>query len=208
MGNDIKNELKHILNQGIIMQNPVFVLALALTPVLAVSDTLDKAIGLGMTVLLIMVLSNLVVSLFKSKLSDGVLTIITLAIVAFLVTIAEMIIQVQNIALYEDLGIYLPLTAVSGLILHRALTFSKQNNIIKSVIDGFSYGVGYLVALVIITIIRVIISTGGITLFNIPLRLFDSVYSFDLADTAFGALLIIGLILGIFKTFQQRGESK
>ncbi|MCF7929941.1 MAG: hypothetical protein K9L02_00335 [Acholeplasmataceae bacterium] len=208
MGNDIKNELKNILNQGIFKHNPVFVLALALTPVLAVSNTIGKALGLGMTVLFIMVLSNLIVSIFKSKLSDEVMTIVTLAIVAFFVTVAEMIIQVRNIALYEDLGIYLPLTAVSGLILHRALSFSKQNNVIKSVVDGFAYGVGYLVALIIITIVRVIISTGSMTLFNMRMQLFDSVYSFDLADTAFGALLIVGLILGIFKTFQQRGETK
>jgi len=208
MGNDFKFELKNILNQGIIKRNPVFVLAIALTPLLAVSDTLDKAIWLGMTVLFIMVLVNLVVSIFKSKLSEEFVTIFTIAFVAFFVTIAEMIIQVRNIAIYQELGIYLPLTAVSGLILQRALTFSKQNNVIKSVIDGFSYGFGYLVALVIVTIIRIVISTGSITLFNVPLRLFDNIYSFDLANTAFGALLIIGLILGAFKTFQQRGDSE
>jgi len=208
MGNDIKNELKNILNEGIIKRNPVFVLAIALTPLLAVSDSLAKALGLGLTVLFIMVLVNLVVSIFKSKLSDGALTIVTLAIMAFLVTIAEMIIQVRDISLYQDLGIYLPLTAVSGLILQRAVTYSNQNNVMKSVFDGFAYGVGYLVALVMITIIRIVISTGSITLFNTQLRLFDHVYSFSLANTAFGALLIIGLILGMFKSFQQRGESK
>ncbi len=208
MGNDFKNELKNILNEGIIKRNPIFVLAIALTPLLAVSDSIDKAFGLGMIVLLIMILVNLVVSIFKSKLSDEVITIFTIAFVAFFVTIAEMIIQVHDIALYQDLGIYLPLTAVSGLILQRAITYSNQNNVIKSVVDGFSYGLGYLVALVVITIVRIVISTGSITLFNTPLRLFDNIYSFDLANTAFGALLIIGLILGIFKTFQQRGDSK
>ncbi|MBU1093777.1 MAG: hypothetical protein KKH01_04875 [Firmicutes bacterium] len=208
MVNDFKNELKNILNEGIIKRNPVFVLAIALTPLLAVSDTIEKALGLGITVLFIMVLVNLMISIFKSKLSDEVLTIVTIAIIAFLVTIAEMIIQVRNIALYQDLGIYLPLTAVSGLILQRAITYSNRNNVIKSVVDGFAYGLGYLGALIVITIIRIIMSTGSITLLSVPMRLFDSVYAFDLADTAFGAFLIVGLILGIFKTFQQRGESK
>lgn len=208
MINDFKNELKNIMNEGILKRNPVFVLAIALTPLLAVSDTIEKAFGLGMTVLFIMILTNLVISMFKSKLADEVLTIFTIAIVAFFVTVAEMIIQVRNFQLYQDLGIYLPLTAVSGLILQRALTFSNRNNVIKSVVDGFAYGLGYLFALVVITIIRVVISTGSVTLFNVPMRLFDTVYSFELADTAFGALLIVGLILGVFKTFQQRGESK
>jgi len=208
MINDFKIEFKNMLNEGIIKRNPVFVLAVALTPLLAVSDTITKAFGLGMTVLFIMILVNLFISIFKSKLSSEVLTIFTIALVAFFVTIAEMIIQVRNMELYQDLGIYLPLTAVSGLILQRALTFSNQNNVIKSVVDGFSYGVGYLFALVVITIIRVVMSTGSITLFNVPMRLFDTIYSFELADTAFGAFLIIGLILGIVKTFQQRGESK
>jgi len=208
MLNDFKDELKNILNQGIIKRNPVFVLAIALTPLLAVTDSIEKALGLGITVLLIMVLTNLVVSIFKSKISEEGITIVTLALVAFFVTIAEMIFQVRNISLYHELGIYLPLTAVSGIILQRALTYSNRNNAIKSVVDGFAYGLGYLVALVLVTVIRIVISTGSITLFNIPIRLFDQVYSFDLANTAFGALLIVGLILGFFKTFQQRGESK
>ena len=206
--NDFKEELKHILSQGIYSRNPVFVLALALSPLLAVTDSLDKAIGLGWNVLLIMVLVTLIVSIFKSKLSNEAMMIFTIAIVAFFVTVAEMIMRVQNPQLYQDLGIYLPLTAVSGLILQRALTYSNQNNVIRSVVDGFAYGFGYFIALILITIIRVVISTGSITIFGIPMRLFDTVYAFELADTAFGALLIVGLILGIFKTFQQRGESK
>lgn len=208
MMNDFKNELKDILNQGVIKHNPVFVLALAITPLLAVTDSMDKAFALGFAVLLIMVLVNFVVSLFKSKISDEVMPIFTLAIVAFFVTVAEMIIQVRNLELYQSLGIYLPLTAVSALILQRALTYSKQNNAIKSAVDGFAYGTGYLLALIIVTIVRVVLSTGSITVFGIPLRLFDTVYAFGLANTAFGALLIVGLILGIVKTYQQRGESK
>ncbi len=208
MMNDFKNEMKDILNQGVIKRNPAFVLTIALTPMLAVTDSMDKAISLGLTVLFVMILVNFVVSIFKSKISDTVMPIFTLAIVAFFVSVAQMIVQVRNLELYQNLGIYLPLTAVSALVLQRALAYSKENNVIKSVVDGFAYGAGYLFALIIITIVRVIISTGSITLFGIPMRLFDTIYSFDLATSAFGALLIVGLLLGIFKSFQQRGESK
>lgn len=208
MFNDFKEEFKHILNQGLIKNNPLFVLALSLTPVLAVSDTLEKAFALGFTVLIIMIIVNLFVALFRSKISPEMLNVFIILILAFLVSVAEMIMQVRNLGLYQDLGIYLPLTAVSGLVLQRARTYANEHNALHSLVDGFAYGVGFLGALVIVTIIRVITTTGSITLLSIPMRLFDPVYSFSLANTAFGALLIVGLLLGIFKTFQQRGESK
>lgn len=208
MINDLKNEIKNILNEGLIKNNPLFVLALSLTPVLAMSDSLEKAFALGLTVFVMMMLVNLFVALFKNKISDTMLNLFTILVLAFLVSVAEMVIQVRSIGLYKDLGIYLPLTAVSGLILQRALSYATNHNAVKSLIDGFAYGLGFLGALVIVTILRIVFSSGTITLFNIPMRLFDTVYSFSLANQAFGALLIVGLLLGIFKTFQKRGESK
>jgi electron transport complex protein RnfE len=189
------------LKKGIVISNPVFVLALSLCPVLAVTDTLDNAIGMSAAFALVILASNLIISLMRKMIPDIVRIPVFVIIIATFVSIVEMLFQAYIPAVYSALGIYLSLLAVNCLILGRAEAFASKNSVSDSLADALGMSIGFFLALILISFFRELLGTGGITLFGnelftLPVLGDHPVYIFSLSV---GAFLVMGLLMAFFK---------
>ena len=193
---DVFDSLKHYLTHA----NPVFISFIALAPVLAVTNNLDLTVILGVTLLVVLILTNLTLVFVNDRLSNDMRYLVWFVIIAFYVSIAEMILQVSNLTAYESLGIYVPLLSISVFIITFTLFSKKNQDKTVFVLEASMMGIGFMVTMVILAIIRSVITTGAVRLFGIQMRLFDVAYSFTLLDTAFGALLFIGIMSGFFRS--------
>jgi electron transport complex protein RnfE len=148
--------------KGIIKQNPVFVFLLGMCPTLAVTTTVETALGMGLLVIFVTAASNVVVSLVKSFIPDEVRIPSYIVIIATFVTIVEMLTNAYAPALAESLGVFIPLIVVNCIILGRAESFASKNNVFDSLIDGLGMGAGFTLAVMLIGFIREILATGQI----------------------------------------------
>jgi len=186
------------LTKGIFKKNPIFCLVLGLCPFLAVSTSLDNAIGMGAAATFVLLFSSIIISLIRKKIPDKIRIPIFITIIASFVTIASLFMQAYLPALNKALGIYVPLIVVNCIILGRAEAFASKNNTLKSTLDGLGMGIGFTLSLLLISFIREFLGTGslrlfGISLISIPI---EPAMVFILAP---GALLVMGLLLGLFR---------
>ena len=179
------------LVNGIIKENPTFVLVLGMCPTLAVTTSAINGIGMGLTTTVVLAMSNLMISLLRKFIPDGVRMPAFIVVVASFVTIVQMLLQGFIPSLYSALGIYIPLIVVNCIILGRAEMFANKNGIIDSALDGIGMGLGYTGALVIMGMIREFVGSG--TLFNIPILAgkIDGVAIFNLAPGGFFTFAIL-----------------
>jgi electron transport complex protein RnfE len=187
--------------KGIVISNPVFVLALSLCPVLAVTDTLDKALGMSGAFALVIIASNLIISLMRKMIPDVVRIPVFVIIIATFVSIVEMLFQAYIPAIYSALGIYLSLLAVNCLILGRAEAFASRNKVSDSLADALGMSVGFCLALILISFFRELLGKGGITvfgneLFTLPVLAENPISVFGMS---MGAFLVMGLLIAFFK---------
>jgi electron transport complex protein RnfE len=187
--------------KGIIISNPVFVLALGLCPALAISNSIDNALGMTLAVLIVLLGANVIVSLIR-RFVPGITRIpIFIVIIATLVTVVNLVFHARFPDLYESLGIYLPLVVVNCIILGRAEAFASKNPIINSIADALGITTGFMVALLMISFLRQMLATRsmelfGIHFFDLPLLKDHPIVMFILPP---GAFLIIGLLMALFK---------
>ena len=147
--------MKKVLNY-LFKENPVFVLVLGICSVLAVTTTFEKSYMMGIVVLIILVISNFLVSLIRKIVSEEIRIPVYIIIISTLVTLIEIILNKYSKPLYDAFGIYLPLIVVNCIILGRALAFASKNKVFDSIKDGFKSGIGYLIAISIIGFLRII----------------------------------------------------
>lgn len=157
--------MKTIIN-GIIKENPIFVLMLGLCSSLAVTDTVEHAYLMGLCVLTVLVFSNFIISLIRKLVPDNVRIPTYILIIGTFVTILEIVINKYVPALYSALSIYLPLIVVNCIVLGRALTVATKENVGKSILDGIGIGLGYTLAITIIALFREILGANTITLMS------------------------------------------
>jgi electron transport complex protein RnfE len=189
------------LGKGIIISNPVFVLALGLCPALAVSGNLDTALGMSAGVLFVLLGSNIIISLIRNLVPDMVRIPVFIVIIATFVTIIGLLFEAYVPTLYDSLGIYLPLIVVNCIILGRAEAFASSNRIIYSIADAIGASIGFMLALVMIALFRQILGTGGLSVFGVefftlPVLSEHPMLFFILPP---GAFLVIGLLLALFR---------
>jgi len=188
-------------SKGIIVSNPIFILALGLCPALAVSDTLEKALGMSAGVLFVLLGSNITVSAIRKYVPNIMRIPIFIVIIATFVTIIQLVFEAFIPALYDALGIYLALIVVNCIILGRAEAFASKNSVLSSIADAIGITIGFTLALVIIALIRETLGTGGLALgdnalFTLPILSKHPLAIFALSP---GAFLVIGLLLAFFK---------
>ncbi|MDD5486420.1 MAG: electron transport complex subunit E [Dehalococcoidales bacterium] len=189
------------LTKGVVVSNPIFVMALGLCPSLAVTNSLDNAVGMGAAVIFVLLCSNILVSILRTWVA-GIVRIPTfIVIIATFVTMVSLVFQAYVHTLYESLGIYLPLIVVNCIILGRAEAFASKNNIGMAIADALGMGFGFLLAISMIATIREILGSGSLTLFSNTLFslpvLSDQPISLFLLPA--GAFLVIGLLLAFFR---------
>ena len=195
--NKTKNFLKIILN-GIIFENPTFVLMLGMCPTLAVTTSFTNAIGMGLSTTFVLLFSNLIISALKNIIPNRVRIPSYIVIVATLVTIVQLLMQGYFPDLYNSLGIYIPLIVVNCIILGRAESFASKHNPVESIADGIGIGIGFTVALSIISIIREFLGNGSF----LNIQIIDSKYHIMLFVLAPGAFLVLAILTAIQNAFR------
>jgi electron transport complex protein RnfE len=186
--------------KGIIKENPTFVLALGLCPTLAVSVSVVNGIGMGIAATFVLVGSNMIVSLIKGIVPDRIRIPCFIVVIATFVTIAEMTMKAYSPTLNRALGIYVPLIVVNCIVLGRAEAFAQKQKVLNSLFDALGMGLGFTLALILISGIREFLGTGKILGYNI-VKGFDPAFIFAMPS---GALLVIGLLLGFFNVLKHR----
>jgi electron transport complex, RnfABCDGE type, E subunit len=154
------NKYLERLYNGLIKENPTLVLMLGMCPTLAVSTRASNGIGMGLSTLAVLVLSNFVISLLRKLIPDQVRLPAYIVIVASLVTVTELLIEAYLPSVYEALGIYIPLIVVNCIILGRAEAYANKNTPLLSVMDGIGMGLGFTVALTLAGAVREILGSG------------------------------------------------
>lgn len=191
--------------KGIYRENPVFRLMLGLCPVLAVSSTVENAVGMGAAVIFVLMCSNLLVSLVRSFVPAKIRIPVFIIIIATFVTIVDLVMHGFFPALHKSLGLFIPLIVVNCIILGRAEAFASRNNPFYSVIDALGMGIGFTLALMIIATFREVLGNG--TWFGLPV--FGSAYKpVLLMVLSPGAFLTIGMIIGFLNWLDHRKSTQ
>ena len=180
--------------KGFVKENPVFVMALGLCPVLAVSSSVENAIGMGAAATFVLVFSNIFISLIKGFIPSKIRIPSYIVVIASFVTIVDMVMEAYVPALHKNLGLFIPLIVVNCIILGRAEAFAGKNNLIKSILDGFGMGLGFTLALIVIATIREVLGAGQFLGFNVLPVTFKPMLVAILAP---GAFLVMGLLMGL-----------
>lgn len=183
--------LERIYN-GVIRENPTFVIMLGMCPTLAVTTSAMNGLGMGLTTTVILVLSNMMISMLRKIIPDGVRMPAFIVIVASFVTIVQFLLEGFIPSLYDSLGIYIPLIVVNCIILGRAEAYASKNPVVASIFDGVGMGLGFTVGLTSIGIFREMIGNGTIFNFGIMPDFYEPVTIFVLAPGAF--FVLAGLI--------------
>ena len=156
------NKYTERLHNGIIKENPTFVMMLGMCPTLAVTSSAINAIGMGLSTAVVLTLSNMMISALRNIIPDRVRIPGFIVVVASFVTIVQLLLKAYLPALDSALGVYIPLIVVNCIILGRAEAYASKNPVILSALDGIGMGLGFTVGLTLIGIFREILGSGSI----------------------------------------------
>ena len=182
------------LTKGILKENPVLVLILGTCPTLATTGTVDGAFGMGIAALLVLVCSNVFISLLRNIIPATMRIPCYIVIIAGFVTIVKMLVQAYLPDLYKTLGVYLDLITVNCIILGRAEMFAGKNPVIKSALDGIGMGIGFTLALTAMATVREVLGAAAFAGIAIP---FLQDYKISFLTAAPGGLLVYGLLIAL-----------
>ena len=180
------------LYNGLVKENPVFVLMLGMCPTLAVTTSAINGFGMGMSSLVVLAVSNLVISMLRKIIPDEVRLPAFIVVVASFVTVVELLMEAYLQSLYAALGIYIPLIVVNCIILGRAEAYASKNPPLLSLFDGIGMGLGFTIGLTIIGAIREILGSGSI--FGIAIPGYEPMAFFIRAP---GAFLVLAVLVAI-----------
>lgn len=189
--------------KGIIRENPLFVLVLGTCPALAITTSVNNGLGMGAAFTAVLLASNIVISALRKVIPDSIRIPSYIVIVAAFVTMIDLIMHAYTPALYKALGIYIPLIVVNCIILGRAEAFANKNGIGASIMDALGMGVGYTLALVVMSGIREILGAG--TFFGIPV-LGASASPALIMILPPGGFIAFGCILALMNKLQQKAS--
>lgn len=188
------NKCAERLYNGIIKENPTFVLMLGMCPTLAVTTTAVNGVGMGLSTTAVLVFSNLIISALRKIIPDRVRIPAYIVIVASLVTVVQLLLQAYIPSLYESLGIYIPLIVVNCIILGRAEAYAAKNDVVSSAFDGIGMGLGFTIGLTSIGIVRELIGSGKIFGAAVLPASYEPVSIFVMAP---GAFFVLALLTGL-----------
>ena len=189
-----KNSNMSIFTRGILKENPTLVLILGTCPTLATTNTVDGAFGMGIAAMLVLICSNVFISLLRKVIPDTMRIPCYIVIIAGFVTIVKMLVQAYLPDLYTTLGVYLDLITVNCIILGRAEMFAGKNTVVKSALDGVGMGIGFTLALTLMATIREVLGNASFAGIAIP---FLEPYKIAFMNKAPGGLLVYGLLIAL-----------
>ncbi len=193
------------LKNGIIKENPTFVLMLGMCPTLAVTTSALNGLGMGVATMAVLIMSNLLISLLRKVIPDGVRVPVYIIIIASFVTIVEMLMHAYVTPLYNSLGIFIPLIVVNCIILGRAESYASKHNVVLSIFDGIGVGIGFTIGLTAIGIVRELLGNGTLFGKQIMPESFEPISIFILAP---GAFLVLSLLCALMNKINSKSGNK
>lgn len=189
-----------VLLNGLLRENPTFVLFLGMCPTLGTTTSSINALGMGLATAFVLICSNMVIAAVKNLIPDKVRIPAFIVIIATFVTIVELTMQAYVPALYKTLGVYIPLIVVNCIILGRAEAFAAKNSVVKSMFDGIGMGLGFTLALTALGLVREFLGTG--MAFGVPI--YPAKYGILLFVLAPGAFLALTYLLLLFNRIPKK----
>lgn len=186
------NNFKILMN-GIIKENPTFVLLLGMCPTLGTTSSAINGMSMGLATMAVLICSNLVISLIKNLVPDMVRIPAYVVVIATLVTVLQMVMQAYVPDLYATLGLFIPLIVVNCIILGRAEAFAAKNGPVASIFDGIGIGLGFTIALTLLGAVREFLGTGKV----FGLTLMPEEYGMLVFVLAPGAFIALGYLIAI-----------
>ena len=188
-----------VLFNGIIKENPVFVLLLGMCPTLGTTSSAINGLGMGLATTFVLVAPNVVIALIKNMIPDKVRIPAFIVVIATFVTVVEMAMQAYLPALYESLGLFIPLIVVNCIVLGRAEAYAAKNTVFSSMFDGLGMGLGSSMALTLLGATRELLGTGKV----FSLSVFPENYGMLLFVLAPGAFIALGYLIAVFNKLRK-----
>lgn len=209
------NRMQNFKN-GLIKDNPVFGIYLGLCSTLAITTSLNNAIGMGVAVICVLIMSNMIISAIRKIVPDDIRIPVYIVIIATLVKIIQMLIQAYASALNTSLGVFIPLIVVNCIILGRAEAFASKNGVLDSALDGLGMGLGYLLAVLSMSFVRELLSTGCLVLTNpfdaaqvwMNIRIIPEQFTISLFSAPFGAFMTFAIIAAALTAYKKHLAAK
>ncbi len=202
-------KLKGIVFNGIVTENPTFRLVLGMCPTLAITTTVSNGLGMGLAATFVLICSNLVISFLRNFIPDKIRIPAFIVVIATFVTIVQLLLQAFIPALYESLGVFIPLIVVNCIIFARAESFASKNPPLESACDGLGMGLGFTLAITLLSAIRELLGSG--TLLGIQVMP-DGYQPMAIITQAPGGFIMLGLLMvvmnSLFKAYDRRRASK
>ena len=194
------------LSRGIIRENPVFRLVLGICPVLGVTALIVNGVGMGLSAMLVLICSNVVIASLRKFIPEQVRIPCFIVVIATFVTVIEMLLKAFQPNLYEALGLFLPLIVVNCIILGRAEAFASKNPVPRAFSDGLGMGIGFTLALLILSTVREVIGSGTLLAETaMKVQLFGPAFEpMKIFAQPAGAFIALGLLLGLTNVIFKR----
>ena len=199
MAQTMTTNTKTLLN-GIFKENPTFALVLGMCPTLATTTSAVNGMSMGLATMFVLVCSNVVISLLKNLIPDKVRIPAFIVVIATFVTIVAMLLKAYTPAIYDVLGLFIPLIVVNCIVLGRAEAFAAKNGVGLSALDGIGMGLRFTLSLTVIGIIRELLGTG--TCFG--MNIYPDNFGMLLFVLAPGAFIVLGLLMGLFQKYVKK----
>ena len=194
-----KNNKLQLIVDGIVKNNPTFVLVLGMCPTLGTTTSAINGLGMGLATMIVLILSNITISSIARIIPDKVRIPCYIVVIASFVTIVQLLLQAYVPVLYEALGIFLPLIVVNCIILGRAEAFANKNSVGDSALDGIGIGLGFTIALTAIGLVREILGSGSA--FGWKFMAGDGMLAFVLAP---GAFIVLAYLMVVFRKITKK----
>lgn len=188
-----------LITKGFIKDNPTFVLVLGMCPTLATTTSAMNGLEMGLATMFVLILSNIVISLIAPVVPDKVHIPVYIVVIATFVTVLQLLMQAYVPAIYETLGLFIPLIVVNCIVLGRAEAFANKNSVFDSFLDGVGIGLGFTLSLTVIGIVREILGSGSA--FGWKFIPGDGILAFVMAP---GAFLVLGYLMVLFNKFLKK----
>lgn len=199
------NKYTERLFNGLVKENPTFVLMLGMCPTLAVTTSAINGIGMGLSTTVVLVLSNMLISMLRKIIPDSVRMPAFIVVVASFVTMVQFLLQGFVPSLYDSLGIYIPLIVVNCIILGRAESYASKNPVLPSIFDGIGMGLGFTVGLTAIGIVRELVGSGKVFNIQILPSSYEPITIFILAP---GAFFVLAGLTALQNKFKKKAAAK
>ena len=192
------SNLKVFIN-GLITENPTFVLLLGMCPTLGTTSSAANGMGMGLATAFVLVCSNMAISLLKNVIPDKVRIPGFIVVIATFVTVVDMLMQAYVPSLYASLGLFIPLIVVNCIVLGRAEAFAAKNNVVRSMFDGLGIGLGFTFALTLLGAVRELLGTGKV----FSLSVFPESYGMLVFVLAPAAFITLGYLIALINKLRK-----